>query len=95
MEASIGNVSPDFAQRLFICCGQKGNEVINLFAVLKDGTAYFGGKVHDKPSNPSDSNASAIELNDIIKIDRPGIKIDSDGNMFIAFDRIRNADKEN
>ena len=95
MEASIGNVSPGFAQRLFICCGQNGNEVRNLFAVLKDGTAYFGGRVHDKPANPSDSNASAIELNDIIKIEAPGIKIDSNGNMYIAFDRIMNVDNQN
>lgn len=95
MEASIGNVSPGFAQRLFICCGQNGNEVSNLFAVLKDGTAYFGGRVHDKPANPSDSNASAIELNDIIKIEAPGIKIDSNGNMYIAFDRIMNVDNQN
>nr|DAL45303.1 MAG TPA_asm: hypothetical protein [Caudoviricetes sp.] len=81
-----------FAQRMFVCCGQNGNEVKNLFSVLKDGTAYFGGTILDKQYQPANRNATATELQDKIYIDAPGIKIDKDGNMFIAFGRIMDAD---
>ena len=81
-----------FAQRMFVCCGQNGNEVKNLFSVLKDGTAYFGGTILDKQYQPTNRSAAATELQDKIYIDAPGIKIDKDGNMFIAFGRIMDAD---
>ena len=77
---------------MFVCCGQNGNEVKNLFSVLKDGTAYFGGTILDKQYQPTNRSAAATELQDKIYIDAPGIKIDKDGNMFIAFGRIMDAD---
>lgn len=67
-------------ERLFLCCAQNGNSVSNLFAVTKDGSAYFGGTINGENS--------AINVSDKITINDPMMKIDSNGNLGISFSAI-------
>ena len=68
-------------ERLFLCCAQNGDNVANLFAVTKDGSAYFGGKINGENS--------AINVSDKITISDPMIRIDSDGSLAIQFSQIK------
>jgi len=52
-----------------------------LFAVTKDGSAYFGGKINGENS--------AINVSDKITISDPMIRIDSDGSLAIQFSQIK------
>ena len=96
LSSNMGSTSEGFAQRLFVCCTQRDSEntASNLFSVLKDGTAYFGGKIHDKPNESNNSESYTTDLGDIIKIVDPGIKLSTDGSLFIAFKHIHNTENE-
>ena len=74
-------------ERLFVCCAQAGDDVNNLFAVLKDGTAYFGGKITGE--------SFATELSDRIKIDDAGIKITANGELIINFNGVKSPSPDN
>ena len=77
------------AERLFVCCAQNGSSVNNLFSVLKDGSAYFGGKIDDGSAYPV-----STELKDKIKIIDPMMRIAKDGSLYIAFKSIKNNDND-
>ena len=68
-------------ERLFLCCAQNGDQVANLFAVTKDGSAYFGGRIENENS--------AINVSDKITIANPLIRIDNDGSLSISFGQIK------
>ena len=67
-------------ERIFLCCAQNGNNVDNLFAITKNGTAYFGGRI----TNAND----ALNVDDIIEVSGSGMRIEN-GELHIDFDRIR------
>ena len=52
----------------------------NLFAITKNGTAYFGGRI----TNAND----ALNIGDIIEVSGSGMRIEN-GELHIDFDRIR------
>lgn len=70
-------------ERLFVICSQLGNTVANIFTVLKDGSAYFGGTI--------DGESNALNVSDKISISQPKMKI-ADGSLFIKFENIRDPD---
>jgi len=48
-------------ERLFVICSQLNNSVANIFTVLKDGSAYFGGTIVGE--------SNALNVSDKITID--------------------------
>lgn len=70
-------------ERLFVICSQLNNSVANIFTVLKDGSAYFGGIVVGE--------SNALNVSDKITIDQPQMKI-ADGNLYIKFSKIHDPD---
>lgn len=73
-------------ERLFVICSQLNNTVANIFTVLKDGSAYFGGTIVGE--------SNALNVSDKITIDQPQMKI-ADGNLYIKFSKIHDPDNTN
>lgn len=70
-------------ERLFVICSQLDNSVANIFTVLKDGSAYFGGTIVGE--------SNALNVSDKITISSPQMKI-ANGNLYIKFDKIHDPD---
>lgn len=68
-------------ERLFSICVQDGStSVANVFTVLKNGSAYFGGHLQ--------SEKDALSLSDKVAVENPQIEIGGDGRLFISFGSI-------
>lgn len=72
-------------ERLFVICSEDAdsNSVANIFSVLKNGSAYFGGTIQGV-----DGNTTATDLSDLIEINNAKMKIE-DGSLYIEFSEIR------
>ena len=70
-------------ERLFVICSQLNNQVANIFTVLKDGSAYFGGTIVGE--------SNALSVSDKITIENPQMKV-ADGKLYIKFDNIYDPD---
>lgn len=74
------------AERAFVCCSQGNDSVKNLFSVLKDGTAYFGGTI----TSGSTTNLDVLNLPDKIDVNAP--MYINDLGMHIRFGSILDPD---
>lgn len=73
-------------QRLFSCCVNDSNNIINLFTIKKDGTLYMGGDIKDIKGGTIDS---LLAMPDEIQIENSFLKISAaDEKMYISFDNI-------
>lgn len=85
---TIGNESVDDKERLLVTCKKYGNEIKNIFSVLKGGQLYIGGTIKNV------DNTSISELPESLDIIGAGIIIDpaQNGLIMMDFNNIKNQD---